>query len=86
MANNYDFPVYRTQGGGLVKEVDGKLVWVETPTSSAFARMKIGDEMPEEWDIAPGNELARKELIQDDIPDSLDAEMEEALQGFANGE
>ena len=80
MAQEYDFPVYRTQGGGLVKEVDGKLVWVETPNSPAFAYMNVGDEMPEDWDITPANELARKELIDDNVPEYSDKELDEAIR------
>ena len=60
MSNEYSFPVYGTQGGGLVQEV-GKncYVWVEPPDGFDF---KEGDLMPEEWGIAPANEIAKRVL------------------------
>ncbi len=50
---NYDFPVFATQRGGLVREVGHKKVFVEIPPSSDF---KVGDLMPEEWITLPANE------------------------------
>ncbi len=55
---NYDCPVYGTQGGGLVRYVDGRYVFVEKPNCAGF---DVGDEMPQEWGVIPSNEAARRE-------------------------
>jgi len=62
---DYNFPVYYTQGGGLVREVEVadecyEYVFVEAPPSE-FG-LVVGDFMPKEWDIIPANEPARKQL------------------------
>ena len=56
---NYNFAVFGTQGGGLVREVKGTFIFVEPP--SDFPEFTVGSEMPEEWGIIAANELARKE-------------------------
>ena len=59
----YDFSVYGTQGGGLVKETaPGNFVFVEEPTGSG---LKVGDKMPAEWSIAPANQKARQQMDED---------------------
>jgi len=55
----YDYPVWGTQGGGLVREVGKKYIFVTKPTCPGF---DVGDEMPEEWGIGPANKLAREEM------------------------
>ncbi len=55
---NYDCPVYGTQGGGLVRYVDGRYVFVEKPDCEG---LDVGDEMPQEWGVVPANEAARCE-------------------------
>lgn len=59
----YDFPVYGTQGGGLVRETaPGNFVFIEEPTGSG---LKIGDKMPAEWGIAPANSKARQQMDEE---------------------
>lgn len=61
MADNqleYNFPVYGTQGGGLVREVGEKFIFVEAPPD--FQNLTVGSEMPDEWGTVPANELARQ--------------------------
>lgn len=60
----YKFPVWGTQGGGLVREANGMYVFVEAPTD--FPELGVGDELPEQWSLAPANELARAEMERDD--------------------
>ncbi len=55
----YPFPVYSTQHGGLVHRVDNDYVFVSEP--SAQTGLQIGESMPRYWDITPANDLARKE-------------------------
>ena len=51
------FPVWATQGGGLVREgPDGTMTFIETPDCPG---LEVGDTMPEEWGIIPANNLAR---------------------------
>lgn len=57
----YNYPVYATQGGGLVREVAPNIYeFVEKPPD--FPELGIGDTMPKEWDLAPANEMARQEI------------------------
>lgn len=54
----YKFPVWGTQGGGLVREEGDHYVFVEAP--EGFPDIKVGDRMHEMWDLAPANEAARE--------------------------
>ena len=55
----YGYPVWGTQGGGLVRFVRDKYIFITKPDCPG---LDVGDEMPEEWDVAPANELAFQEL------------------------
>lgn len=59
MAREYSFPVYGTQGGGLVRPVGSKFIFVEKPNCHG---LDVGDEMPEMWDYQPVNALSEEEL------------------------
>ena len=48
----YNFTVYRTPGGGLVREAGNILIFVTKP---ACPGLDVGDEMPEMWDYQPAN-------------------------------
>ena len=63
-AEQYNFPVYGTQGGGLARDVNGILVFVEKP--DGCPELGVGDEVPCEWDIQPANRLAREEAFDQD--------------------
>lgn len=62
----YDFPVFGTQGGGLVREMNGEYVFVEAPTQ--FPELTVGSKLPEMWDIAPANRLAREAVVREQFP------------------
>jgi hypothetical protein len=69
-AKKYDFAVYGTQGGGLVREnPPGVFTFVEAPPDG-FG-LKVGDKMPVEWCLAPANELARAEVNQEQFGDEI---------------
>jgi hypothetical protein len=53
----YSFPVWGTQGGGLVTMSGERYVFVEAPDCPG---LDVGDLMPEEWDIVPANTEARE--------------------------
>lgn len=53
----YTYPVYSTQGGGLVRFVGNHAVFIVAPP---WGSLGIGDYMPEEWDVIPDNDLARQ--------------------------
>jgi hypothetical protein len=55
----YSYTVYGTQGGGLVRWVNGTYIFVEKPDCPS---LDIGDEMPKEWGVAPANEHARQAM------------------------
>lgn len=57
MERTYRFPVWGTQGGGLVREVGGKYIFVEKPNCPG---LDVGDELPEMWDLIPANSMARE--------------------------
>lgn len=57
MERKYRFPVWGTQGGGLVREFNGTYFFVEKPKVPG---LDVGDEMPKEWDLIPANDLARE--------------------------
>ena len=53
----YNFPVFGTQGGGLVREVGrNQYIFVEAPP--AGMGLGIGDHMPEQWGIIAANDAA----------------------------
>lgn len=62
MATNgeYGFPIWGTQGGGLVREVNGVYVFVIAPPNCPG--LGVGDTMPDEWGITPANEAAHDEV------------------------
>lgn len=65
----YNFPVFATQGGGLVREVRTdkgyKYIFVEKPDCPG---LDVGDFMPQEWSIVPANQLARDSVLEEDYP------------------
>ncbi len=61
----YNYPVWGTQGGGLVREVGGKYIFIEKPDCPG---LDIGDEMPEEWGIASANAHARSITSDNPFP------------------
>lgn len=73
---DFNFPVWGTQGCGLVKEVDGIYIFITKPNCPG---LDVGDEMPPEWGITPANRLAQEEeddwekMYEDacDAPDKL---------------
>ena len=63
MSRTYDYPVWGTQGGGLVRGVNEIYIFVEKPDCRV---LDVGDEMPKEWGIIPANERARREMEEAD--------------------
>ncbi|PIQ67349.1 hypothetical protein COY25_01345 [Candidatus Uhrbacteria bacterium CG_4_10_14_0_2_um_filter_41_7] len=59
MERQYNYPVWGTQGGGLVREVNGTYIFVEKPDCPG---LDVGDEMPEMWGIIPANQQARADM------------------------
>lgn len=75
----YAFPVWGTQGGGLVREIKTsngyRYIFVEAPPFGMG--LGVGDFMPEEWDIIPANQQAREEVDREyfthsRLPDDLE--------------
>ena len=64
MSREYRYSVWGTQGGGLVREVNGTYIFVEKPDCPS---LDVGDEMPEEWGVIPANNHARQKMDQDII-------------------
>jgi hypothetical protein len=59
MTRHYSYPVFYTQGGGLVREVHGTYIFVEKPEGSGLG---VGDSMPPKWGLIPANQAARDEI------------------------
>lgn len=73
----YGYPVWGTQGGGLVREVKGTYIFVEKPDCPG---LDVGDDMPEEWGIIPANARARNTMPDNPFQaDSVEAGLFEAL-------
>ncbi len=51
------YAVWGTDQGGLVRKVNGQLVFLEAPNHSALA---FGDPLPDGWETHPANEAAKK--------------------------
>jgi hypothetical protein len=81
MPEECDFPVYGTQGGGLVRRSGDHYVFVEVPDWGNF---KVGDKMPGDWGIAAANEKARNE-IEDEFPDDFDVMGDNDSDGADDG-
>ena len=65
----YNFPIFATQGGGLVREVSQNpylYVFVEAPPQGMG--LNVGDFMPEMWDIIPVNNRARRMIHEEQFP------------------
>lgn len=79
-----DFPIWETQGGGLVNLIAGAFIFVKAPKCPG---LNIGDEMPKEWSKAPANEGARH-LEKDwaDFNQSLNEFFDLAFEKVENGE
>lgn len=63
MKKKYDFPVYKTEFGGLVRETKEAFVFLEKPKVSGY---ETGDKMPSDWTLYPANEAARIEKAIDE--------------------
>lgn len=64
MPRHNEAPLFATQGGGYATYVNGKYVWhSEIPEFMDGAR--VGDPIPEEWDIVAVNDAAREVLEED---------------------
>ncbi len=63
MEREYNFPVFGTQGGGLVQEVaPNTYVFVEAPDCPG---LQVGDFMPSEWGIVAANQQAIDAVEED---------------------
>ena len=62
MPRVYNFPVFTTQGGGLVRDVNGRFIFIEKPNCPG---LDVGDDMPAEWGIRPANNPAQQEVERD---------------------
>lgn len=60
----YRFPVWGTQGGGLVRRIGDKYVFVEKPDVPG---LDVGDTMPHEWGVIEANDLARDEVMKEEF-------------------
>ena len=62
----YPYPVFGTQGGGLVRQQGERYVFVEPVPECG---LDVGDTMPDMWGVIPANDQARRQ-----IEDEEDAE------------
>lgn len=91
MERRYDFPVWETQGGGLVRRRGDSYYFVEIPETGGH---KVKGEMPTDWQVIPHNNLARiadglDPLDGDEFPDvdpTFDAAFDTRLMSVETGE
>lgn len=62
MQRQFNFPVFGTQGGGLVRPASNGYIFVEKPDCPG---LDVGDKMPPEWGIVPANSLANQEAYSE---------------------
>lgn len=82
----YDFPVFGTQGGGLVREVSKnphRYVFVEVPDCPG---LDVDDFMPEEWGVMPANMQAQRQIEKERMILPIDEEDFELDMGTEAGE
>lgn len=72
----YNFPVWGTQGGGLVREVGEVYIFVEKPDCPG---LDVGDTMPKEWGVIPANETAQRAVSEAEGLDEDYSELEEKV-------
>jgi len=58
-----NYPIWGTQGGGVVREVDGVYIFIETPDCPG---LEVGDNMPAEWGIIPANDFALAKMEREE--------------------
>ena len=64
----YNFPVYITQCGGLARRVGETHIFITKPNCPGLG---VGDEVPKEWGLAAANEKARGEALDLFAPSGL---------------
>lgn len=64
----YNFPVFGTQGGGLARREGSRYVFITKPDCPG---LDVGDEVPKEWDLAAANKPAREETLDRFAPNGL---------------
>lgn len=73
MERTYNFPVFGTQGGGLVRQVArNTYIFVEKPECPG---LDIGDYMPEEWGIIAANRQATELIEEEQFGDKDDGNL-----------
>lgn len=67
MEHTYNFPVFATQGGGLVREIKTDkgytYIFVEKPDCPG---LDVGDTMPEQWGIIAAN-IQAQEAVEEEF-------------------
>ena len=68
-SEDYTTPVFHTQGGGLARRAHpGSDIFYFVEAPDRGTGLSVGDRVPDEWGLAPANDLARQE---DDQPDGF---------------
>ena len=72
---DFRFPVFGTQGGGLARKFGNTLIFVTKPDCPG---LDVGDTVPEEWDFQPANKAARYQI------DDEQADLDQGFSDFFN--
>lgn len=62
MAHDYSFPVFKTNNNGLARIAGDKIIFIKPPAGGDY---KIGDIVPENWNMKPINDEARKSVLKE---------------------
>ncbi len=69
---DYNFPVFGAQGGGLAREVNGIMIFITDPGCPGLT---VGSKVPKKWGIVPANDLARQEIEDEQFGPSVKDEI-----------
>lgn len=67
MEREFKYPVWGTQGGGLVRQIGDKYIFITKPDCPG---LDVGDDMPEEWGVIPANWRAKQEMARHEFDDA----------------
>ena len=60
----YPYAVFSTLGGGLVRRNGSTFVFVVKPDHDFAPDLKVGDRLPDGWEVKPANQGADQDVVE----------------------